>query len=1265
MSDDKTVEVKIKATSDELDKGFDDAESKVSDAGERITAALNRVSSAITEMQNRLMNGFQVKVKDSDIEQFNGELKRMEDNSEAAAGATDRLALKVAEMNEMLAAGRVALELYNDELELSNNLKDYGAGHHTPSENHQSANSNPRDNASNNLSEISKEADKLKHKLVEINELLNSKELKDKLVKIKVDIDTSNLSTGLEGIKTRIRDAMAEIQDRYKSGFDLRLEPDKEETAINAVKQGEKVFIETRTAAEMLAHTQADLNGLLQAGAIDAETHARAMAKAKDEYENAGRSANHFGGVMENVKSTLVSMAAILAIGGTLKLGEVLLEESDKATLLDVRLKELLGTEKEVAEVKDQVYQASLRQQVSSEQVADVTARMIPLMKEFGKTSADAVKLSEAAFATARISGSSPDEAAKKAHKLAEALEDTTSKGKNLESVFKENQELLSVLANYFGASTQQVEAWAKNGQISSQKMTDAILSSSDQIEAKAAEIPDTFGGAWAKVKDVLSKAVEDMSGQKLFAGLKEDVAGAEQELEKLEKDGTLAHWGEQILTIIRDVEAAFKAIGGIVSDVFSAITGDISKATGTQINALNILDGALKGIATAFIGLRVGIQIALELIKAVVQSVVASVLIEWSYFREGILIVVEVGKTAIQGLANAFTMLANVASHALQFDFSGAESALTSGLSKMEQNVKDSADRMKKIHDDAKSDRQAAAGISGFVNGDFSKNVSKIAQSGNDALKKLWHPPMTPNKGSDNNPSDIPTGHGSPDPAKEKKGHQAKSQMHDLELGLDSQKNAWEAQNNANNTEKEFPKDQEAQYWADLLANHKLSANDRIAVEKKYQDALAALRKESEGKQLDALKFEQQQFSNNLDIQLNFAKQIQAETSRYYGESSKEAQKARQDVEALQARIGARDYGYAQKNIEHDKTSDLSDIDLEEQEAQQRQQLGEMSQRKLLAMEIQFENQRYQVQKEAIQKRLALWDQYNKETGGNANPEDRMKAMDDQQTLDTSHTKTMGQIGFDQKALSLQPFQNFRDGMQSLWQKGLQSMMQGTLTWRSAIQGVYGALGNAFSQMLSKQLAEWSMHLAMKLAKALGYGVLDVTQTQSTEAAKSGAVAAGQALQTEAAAAGATIRGTTETAEALGTIAKSAPAAEAKTMASVPFPYNIAAGAGVFALIMGLSSKVASASGGYDIPAGINPLTQLHEQEMVLPAKYANVIRDMAAGGGSGQSGSSGDTHFHTHVTAVDARSVQKLFMDHRSSLHDAMKASIRDFKI
>jgi minor tail protein len=84
------------------------------------------------------------------------------------------------------------------------------------------------------------------------------------------------------------------------------------------------------------------------------------------------------------------------------------------------------------------------------------------------------------------------------------------------------------------------------------------------------------------------------------------------------------------------------------------------------------------------------------------------------------------------------------------------------------------------------------------------------------------------------------------------------------------------------------------------------------------------------------------------------------------------------------------------------------------------------------------------------------------------------------------------------------------------------------------------------------------------------------------------------------------------------------------------------AAAAAAFAGIIALAGQIKSAAGGYDIPAGINPVTQLHAQEMVLPAKYAEVIRGLAEGGGGG----GGGTHYHFHgpIQAWDGQDVERV---------------------
>jgi hypothetical protein len=96
----------------------------------------------------------------------------------------------------------------------------------------------------------------------------------------------------------------------------------------------------------------------------------------------------------------------------------------------------------------------------------------------------------------------------------------------------------------------------------------------------------------------------------------------------------------------------------------------------------------------------------------------------------------------------------------------------------------------------------------------------------------------------------------------------------------------------------------------------------------------------------------------------------------------------------------------------------------------------------------------------------------------------------------------------------------------------------------------------------------------------------------------------------------------------------------------------------------------LASAAGGYDIPAGVNPLVQAHAQEMILPARIANPMRDMlatysgAAGGPSGPASgvavAGGDVH-NWNISAMDPRSFETYLRRNSDILAGALNAKVR----
>lgn len=133
---------------------------------------------------------------------------------------------------------------------------------------------------------------------------------------------------------------------------------------------------------------------------------------------------------------------------------------------------------------------------------------------------------------------------------------------------------------------------------------------------------------------------------------------------------------------------------------------------------------------------------------------------------------------------------------------------------------------------------------------------------------------------------------------------------------------------------------------------------------------------------------------------------------------------------------------------------------------------------------------------------------------------------------------------------------------------------------------------------------------------------------------------------------------------EEIAVHAATAAAGAWSAMASIPYvgpEIAVGVAAATLAGVLALGARIASAAGGYDIPAGVNPVTQLHAQEMVLPARYANVIRNMAAT--DTRPGASGDVH-HWHVSTMDAKSFKETMMTHRDTLAGVVKSLAREGK-
>jgi hypothetical protein len=301
---------------------------------------------------------------------------------------------------------------------------------------------------------------------------------------------------------------------------------------------------------------------------------------------------------------------------------------------------------------------------------------------------------------------------------------------------------------------------------------------------------------------------------------------------------------------------------------------------------------------------------------------------------------------------------------------------------------------------------------------------------------------------------------------------------------------------------------------------------------------------------------------------------------------------------------------------VQAERDSRLQSIALEEQATQTEAQLGLLDQAQVLAAQAAFENRRNAISLEAILEReqIALLDP-------DRNIVEIEKINSEKEALERAHQLRMGQIReqavLETQRTTLGVITSMGSGFQNVFNQA----MQGQLSLKGVMQGLWQSMTQAVSSALAQMAAKWLM---TKMAQML----LGKTSALSEISGNAG-------------------------------VAGSAAVASTAAIPIVGPAMAPAAGAAAFAAAMAFA-PMASAAGGFDIPGNVNPIVQAHAREMILPAKHADVIRSMAD---QGQGVGSGGDQYHINIQAVDAPSVQRLFMDNGHHLVASMRRQARNF--
>jgi hypothetical protein len=302
-----------------------------------------------------------------------------------------------------------------------------------------------------------------------------------------------------------------------------------------------------------------------------------------------------------------------------------------------------------------------------------------------------------------------------------------------------------------------------------------------------------------------------------------------------------------------------------------------------------------------------------------------------------------------------------------------------------------------------------------------------------------------------------------------------------------------------------------------------------------------------------------------------------------------------------------------------------LGEIDIDAQTAR----LGEISASQELASQRQLLDTKLANDKAYYD---ALAPLYANDKAAQQKNMDAIRALNAQYNLDVQKADAAT------AAETMKDWKTSLDGVTADFATGLQQMLNHSFTFRSAQKTLEDQMLKSATEWIAKKAETWIVHEAMQtLATLTGNASRTASSVEADglAAASSGSSSILQILNS----------------------AYTAAAGAFSSQASIPYvgpELGAAASIAALALVGGMVGSVASARGGYDIPAGTNPLTQLHEKEMVLPEGPAETLRSLKNGGG-------GDTHLHVHT--MDTKGVKAFLGQNSHHIAAALKGQNSKF--
>lgn len=1045
------------------------------------------------------------------------------------------------------------------------------------------------------------------------------------------------IEDAIANVKARIQAQMADVRKAFQEG--LHFNPDSLKDVGAAQKavfrkiteSAKRMYLETRTPMEKFKSELALANKLLEVGAIDVEVYQRKVKQLNEDLKKAESAAGGFAGVIGRLKGLFAGFALVSFAKG-------MAETADKMQVLDNQVRQTTAGEAEFAAVKGRLLQVANQTRADLSATTELYVKSSRALKDYGYSQEEVLKFTEATNNAMTIGGVAAEQQSAALLQLSQALGSGVLQGDEFKSIAEAAPILLDTIAEYMGKSRTEIKKLGSEGKLTADVIFQAISGSAEKFAEQAAKMPMTMGNALQIFRNNWQSLVGDMmNGTGIMSRVAAVIAFVANHLKELVGAAVLVG----IAMLVQSFGGLTIAVGGLSGAVqglwtlmaanplvaATALVVGLLAATGNLGEAMDVLGSIASDV---FDLIRTGYEGLGGLIEAVYNDMTSAgsdsadgqTAAFGGFFSdtgEGFTGLLEkIGKVfdafgaiiraavvwAIESFGDLWAAIQNGAAAAAKAAISSIENLVNStivGINRVIELANKvpgiSIGTVKGVELVGKGPVQNTPKVGRSFDEIYAEEAARQQQGG---LQQYFASKRPSGKsaggGGGSSRRSVPSGGGGGSGRGRGGGGSGGSggkndQMQKWEAEIKAQKLAHEEMRVEGKTHADWDLNRERAYWKEKLSLVDAGGKDGVKIREKI-----------------------------VSLEHSLAKQ------------------------STEAKL---------RQVEEWEKADKYRLDLEAEAADQALSAGRISQLERLDLEIEFENRRYQIAYDALQERIALAEQ--DPTYSEAAVEKLKQQVGE---LDRGHSlnqeKNQGKREQQRRKDAPSLVEMLQDGGKNVWEEAQQQMGQAfsamlsrTQNFRQAMNNFFKSMGQTFIQeMVTKPLAGMMQRMVQESAI---YKMIFGTK---------------EALETAAAAKTAATKAT-ETTAVVSSNAVQAASGAAASQASIPYVgpiLAVAAMAAMMAAVMGLmgggggggatttTTRIPSAAGGWDIPAGINPLTQLHENEMVLPAEHAQTIRDMAGQGGGG------DT-IVINTTGGD--------FIHKKDLAKLLKQLNRDFKI